>query len=301
MLSFHSLSISDKDWIDRLTIHENSRSADYNFGNMFLWDEKYQQLVAEWEQHLVVLCRNEEYPFFPFPIGNTNLDLVIPEMKQYANAHGFPLVLRGLEAKHRALLESTFPDMFSFKEDRDYADYLYDVDKLISLEGKKYHGKRNHISHFTSSNNWNFRALTNNDFSECRLLTQYWAENKKEGVSNDSYEETQALERSFLHFEDLDLMGGALFVEDQLVAFTIGEKLSDDTFDIHFEKAHADIDGAYPMINREFARMIRVRFPEIRYINREDDMGQENLRKSKLSYYPEIILMKYSAYLESEV
>ena len=82
------------------------------------------------------------------------------------------------------------------------------------------------------------------------------------------------------------------------MAFTAGKSLGGDTYDVFFEKAYSEVQGAYPMINREFARWIRKNHPEIRYLNREDDMGEENLRKAKLSYHPDLLLEKYIAELK---
>ena len=106
--------------------------------------------------------------------------------------------------------------------------------------------------------------------------------------------EHAAIARAFEHYDALDLLGGALFAEGELVGFTVGEKISADTFDVHFEKARADLNGAYPTVNREFVKLVRERYPEIAYINREDDMGLENLRKSKESYDPDILLRKFT-------
>ena len=97
---------------------------------------------------------------------------------------------------------------------------------------------------------------------------------------------------------NLEMEGGLLRVNGQVVAFTMGSRVSDDTFDVQFEKALTQVEGAYPMINREFARWVRAHHPEIVYLNREDDMGEENLRKAKLSYHPDLLLEKYVAELK---
>ena len=111
-------------------------------------------------------------------------------------------------------------------------------------------------------------------------------------------EEHGAIIRAFMRWEALGLEGGVLFADGQCVGFTVGEKISSDTFDVHFEKAYASIPGAYPMVCREFARQIMSDHPEIVYLNREDDMGHENLRSAKLEYRPEFMLRKYTARLK---
>lgn len=293
MLSFHPLSLADKSWIDRHVFEENSRSADFNFGNMFLWDGRYRQMVADDDRHLVTLCCAYEHPVFPFPIGCGDLAPVLADMRDYAAANGFPLVIKGLEERHVALVNALFPGCFDCTEDRDYADYLYSADKLISLAGKKLHGKRNHINRFTAEHDWSFRDLTPELFPDCLALLARWAEDADNAAGTVDGEHA-AIARAFEYYDALGLLGGALFAEGELVGFTVGEKISADAFDVHFEKARADLNGAYPTVNREFVKLVRERYPEIAYINREDDMGLENLRKSKESYDPDILLRKFT-------
>ncbi|MBE7018138.1 MAG: DUF2156 domain-containing protein [Ruminococcaceae bacterium] len=296
MLSFQPLGIGDKKAVDILSAVENSRSADFVFGNMFLWNDKYRQSICISDGRLFVRAEGEHIPIFPFPIGSGDLKEAIEKLLSYANSQGYGLVLRGVELRHKEQLEALFPGHFSFVHDRDYDDYIYSAEKLASLSGKKLHGKRNHINRFEATYpDWHFEPLSKEHFPLCRALLDRWETEVSDGehlVSN----ERQAIELAFEHFETLSLIGGALFVGERLVAFTVGEVISSDCFNVHFEKADAGTDGAYPMINREFVRYIIKKFPQISYVNREDDMGLENLRKSKLSYRPEIILEKYSAH-----
>ncbi|MGN1001492.1 MAG: DUF2156 domain-containing protein [Oscillospiraceae bacterium] len=293
MLSFHPLTLADKPWIDKHVQEEDSRSADFNFGNMYLWDGRYRQLVADSYHRLVILSCAGDTPIYPFPIGGGDIRPVVGEMRDYARAKGFPFVIRGLERDDVDKLEALFPGKFRFTADRDYFDYLYSAEKLATLSGKKLHGKRNHIHRFEEAHQWAFRPLTEELFPDCLALLDRWAAAEEPDAHIAA--ERDAIGRAFDHFNALGLMGGALFAEGRLIAFTLGEKISSDTFDVHFEKAEAEIQGAYPMINREFVRYVREQLPEIAYINREDDMGLLNLRQSKLSYYPDILLEKFTA------
>ena len=124
----------------------------------------------------------------------------------------------------------------------------------------------------------------------CRELSEKWCDNHV-----DADGDKRALDKAFAHFTELEFEGIILYAEAGYpVAFAMGNRISGDTFDVNFEKAFADVQGAYPMINREFARHIHEHHPEIRYLNREDDMGVEGLRKAKESYHP-IFLEKYIA------
>ncbi len=296
MLPFQPLTIGDKSLVDTITAAEDSRSADFVFGNMFLWNDRYRQSICTYGGRLLVRAESEHLPIFPFPIGSGDLAPAIEALRSYANSEGYSLVLRGVESHHKALLEELFPGKFSFIHDRDYDDYIYSAEKLSSLSGKKLHGKRNHINRFEATYpDWHFEPLCPGHFPLCMELLDSWSAGVSEGEHLVS-DERKAIDLAFENYETLGLMGGALFVGNSLAAFTMGQQISSDTFDIHFEKAQGDIDGAYPMINREFVRHILSLLPHIAYINREDDMGLENIRRSKLSYRPDIILEKYSAY-----
>ncbi len=293
MLDLKPIELKDKEWIDRLVAEEDSPSADFNFGNMYMWDASFQQEVGAVGGRLVVCPRYAE-PFFAWPVGGGELAPVLAEMAAHAKAEGSPFVLRGVTADKLPLLHALYPGRVHAAEDRDLWDYLYDSEKLATLSGKKMHGKRNHCNRFEAENQWRYRELTPADLPSCKELLDFWmdgcGEDARDGIDN----EYMAIGRGFSDYQALGLEGGVLFVGDRLCAFTIGERISSDTFDVHFEKALWNVNGAYPMINREFVRQIRQRHPEIRWINREDDTGRDSLRQSKLSYHPDRMVEKYT-------
>lgn len=295
MLTFHKLTLADKERFDAWVREEDSRSADFNFGTMFLWEEAFPRLAADAPYHLVLLGAAGKDPSFLWPIGNSDKAAVIAAAREYAATSGFPLVFRGLEERHVSALEALMPGAFEITEERDWADYVYEADKLATLAGKHLHGKRNHINRFLSENDdWCFEPLRANKFDECWALLEGWTEHADtdQGLPD---EERAAIARAMDNYDALGLVGGALYADGRLIGFTIGEKISGDTFQVRFEKARGDINGAYPMVNREFVRMILDRWPEIHYVNREDDMGLENLRKSKESYCPDFLIRKFTA------
>lgn len=293
MLDLRPIELKDKAWIDRLVAAEDSPSADFNFGNMYMWNPCFQQEVAEVGGRLVVCPRYSE-PFFAWPVGDGELKPVLDVMAAHAAAEGCPFVLRGVTAENLPLLRSLYPDRLGITADRDLWDYLYDSEKLATLSGKKMHGKRNHCNRFEAENQWEYRALRLSDLPACKELLDFWMDACGEDARDGIDDEYMAIGRGFADYEALGLEGGVLFAGGKLCAFTIGEKISSDTFDVHFEKALWSINGAYPMINREFVRQIRQAHPEIRWINREDDTGRDSLRQSKLSYHPERMVEKYT-------
>ena len=294
MIDFHRVTIADKAWVDPIVAEEDSRSADFNFGNIYMWDGAYHQLVTSLGGRMLTKLRWDRQPFFAFPIGSGPLEPALDALAEFAGQRGYPLAIRGITEEHRAQMEQCCPGRFVFTPDRDNFDYLYLAEKLATMGGKKLHGKRNFCNRFEKTHSWEFRRLTRGLIPACmEMLGQWQAEfdTPPDGLE----EEHGAIIRAFMRYVALELEGGALFAEGRLIGFTIGEVISSDTFDVHFEKAFASIPGAYPMVCREFTRQLLADHPQLVYLNREDDMGQANLREAKLEYAPELLLAKYTA------
>ena len=288
-----SLELSDA--LDRYCKTENSRSADYSFANIYMWDERFCQSVALCGDRLVTLLHRKGETYFAFPIGSGSLDPAFSFMREYCRENGIPLRLCGLLHEHVQMLNEYCPSGFEFSEDRDYSDYIYLTEKLAEYPGRHLHSKRNFCNRFEAEHDWKYVPMTKELLGECRELLDSWLHDSAERLTDDISYETSAITRCFDSFELLKLEGGVLYADGRPVGFTVGEVISEDTYCTHFEKAFSDLDGAYPMLCRECARQIQKEHPEISYVNREDDMGNPSLRRSKLSYKPESILIKYLA------
>ena len=196
----------------------------------------------------------------------------------------------------RAELEKAFPDRFNFVSDRDYADYIYLRSDLSTLKGKKFQPKRNHLNKFRSNYpNYTYKPLTSDLIPACLELETQWCRANNCAENQALENERRSMTAALQHLEQLDVIGGVLYVEDEIVAFTFGAPINQTTFDTCVEKANTAVEGAYAMINYEFANHIPSQYI---YINREEDLGLEGLRKAKLSYQPEVILEKYMAELK---
>jgi hypothetical protein len=145
MIDFKAIELSDKKWIDKIVLAEDSRSVDFGFGNMYLWDQRFCQHVAKLGNRLIVKPKYSPPPFFAYPIGTGDLKGVLETMREYSAQNGWPFRLRGVTEKHVEELEAIFPGRFEIIADRDHFDYVYHSEKLATLSGKKLHGKRNHI------------------------------------------------------------------------------------------------------------------------------------------------------------
>lgn len=295
MVQFRTVTLCDKSWVDSIVAAEGSPSADYNFGNIYIWDKRYRQLVCRFGDRMLTKLRYEGRPTFVFPIGSGELRPAVEALRLIAAAEGHPLYIRGITEKHREQLESLYPGSFEYTEDEDCADYIYLAEKLMSYSGKALHSKRNHCNRFEAEREWDFVPLTRELIPGCMDMLDVWTEDNAQRLESSIAVEHDALVRAFAAYERLGLEGGVLRIKGEIAGFTVGEKICGDTFDVHFEKARVDINGAYPMVCREFVRMVTARHPEIKWINREDDMGLEPLRRSKLSYKPEFMVKKYTA------
>lgn len=289
MLNFKKPELSDREWLQRLYACSGYRGAEYTFANLYLWSYFYGE-VAEYEGNLCQRLTFKGMHQYIYPAGCGCKKTVIDRLWQDSREAGKPFVIRSLTRDTMAQLEMLYPGRFTFEENRNAFDYLYPIDTLCELAGKKYQAKRNHINRFVEAHpHWHTEPITAETLDICRKLAQKWYESHP-----DSEADHRALEKAMAHFDELEFEGIILYGEDEPVGFSMGNRISHDTFDVNFEKSFAHIQGAYALVNREFARYIRQKYPEIQFLNREDDMGLENLRKAKESYHP-ILLEKFIA------
>lgn len=291
MLDFRVIDISDKIWIDNLLGLSDFQGCEYSFANNLAWRRLSNSVIARFKDFYISCALNDGAPTFTFPAGAGDFREVFAEMKEFADSKGAPFVITGVTEKTLCAIGSVFgSDGFTVTESRDYSDYIYAAEDLAELKGKKYHGKRNHLKKLYAMN-WKYEDISDENIDDAILFcTENY--NEKCGWENySSVAEQFALHIFFTDFQTLGLRGGLIRVDGKVQAVTIGEKINSDTLCTHIEKANAEIDGSFAAINCEFAKRNAA---DVKYINREEDLGIEGLRKAKLSYYPEYILKKYS-------
>lgn len=294
MLSFHPIDLACRPKLVEKLYAAPDRGCEYTFGNLYIWKDVYKTKAALQDGFLFVRF-DEVTQSYLFPVGEGDLAAAMEAILADCDARGVPFHMVAASAADKAALETLFPDRFAFHPSRDFAEYVYNSADLIELRGKKYHGKRNHLSRFMKTYpDHLFEPITPDNIGEVTAFNDRWYEAFADGSESLS-EERLASERALRHLFDLNLTGGLLRVDGRVQAFAVGEPINKDTFCVHIEKANYDIAGAYPAINQMFAR----RFcKDYLYINREDDVGDEGLRKAKLSYYPAEITEKYVVVLK---
>ncbi|MDR0745192.1 MAG: phosphatidylglycerol lysyltransferase domain-containing protein [Mediterranea sp.] len=296
MIPFKDLMLEDKETITKYTMNSNRRNCDLSFSNLCSWRFLYDTQFVEIDGFLVLKFRAREKLAYMTPVGEGDLKKVIVALEENAREEKEDFYMLGVTPDMKEEIEAAMPGRFTFTANRDYADYIYLRTDLANLTGKKYQSKRNHINKFKKIYHYEYIPLSPEHIRECLRLEAEWCKTnhceEQEGMLN----ERRAIVYALTHFEKLGLTGGLLCVNSKIAAFTFGMPINRDTFGVHVEKADTNIDGAYAMINYEFANHIPEQYT---YVNREEDLGVEGLRKAKLSYQPAIILEKSETKLTS--
>lgn len=312
MIDFKPITLADKALVERYVGASECRNCDMAFANMFCWRAVYDSALAEVEGFLIIRFRIDGGHRLGYmqPLGEGDFTPLLPLLAEDARGHGQRLRLVGLTTEGCEQVRRSGFGAFAFSTPRDLSDYIYNAEEISTLPGRRYQAKRNHINRFVAEYDYRYEPLTADRFAECLSLENRWRRQREASaaqslaafadlsaqpageLSTELSAEQQAMREAFDHFEALGLRGGCLYVGDRLVAFTYGSPINHDTFDCHVEKADTAYNGAFTMINRLFAERLS---GEFLYINREEDLGLEGLRRAKLSYHPAFLLDKCTA------
>lgn len=299
MIDFKHITLEHKEWYEKKLAEEGERGCEYSFANLYLWG---RQTVAEVAGCAVFFSQFNRKSVYPFPVGNGDKKAALDAIIADAAERGIPCRITGLTEGDKEMLEEFCQGRFRIHSDRDAHDYIYLKDDLALLQGKKYHRKRNHLKRFKDAYpTYTCEVLGDGNTDEANELLKLWyAERAETDPDSDFLMEKCAVAKALRDREALGLAGYLLKTDGKACAIAIGSKISADTFDVHFEKALTRVTGAYTAINQEFAAYISEAFPEVKYLNREEDMGIPGLRRAKTSYYPHHMIEKWWACLPEE-
>lgn len=296
MIPFKDITLEDRELIQSFTLHSQRRNCDLSFVNLWSWLFLYQTKFAVMDGYLLLRFYAGDELVYMMPIGKGDVKPVIEALIEDAAQMGAKFCMLGVCVGMKADLEAAMPGRFVFTEDRDYFDYIYMRSDLATLKGKKYQSKRNHINKFkTQYPDYEYKELTPELVPECLKLEEEWcqANNCSEQVALGA--ERASMTAALNNMEQLGLTGGVLHVNGKIAAFTYGAPINHETWDVCVEKANTEIEGSYTLINYEYANHIPEQYI---YINREEDLGLDGLRKAKMSYHPAILLEKCMAELK---
>ena len=268
--------------------YEQSKCCEFSFANNYLWSPFYSSDYAIIQDMLVFRSSRNEIsvgvPLAKSLESEKNLKEVLLFLEEYFKEEARKFRMHSVTEEKFNLMEEIFPGKYQVEYYRDDADYIYETKKLMTLAGKKLHGKRNHINKFKQNYpGWSYESLNKENMEECLEMAEEWKRRNLCGEKDAKHAEFCVTRRAIKNFEQLNLKGGIIRADGKIVAFTLGEELNKDMLVIHIEKAYADIQGAYPMINQQF---LLHEAEGYQYVNREEDAGAEGLRKAKMSYYP---------------
>ena len=337
-LIFKDIELSDSKWIRELFSAPGFNSEDYNFTFQFLWKNTFRSKVARIGDLALVQYNMNGRKSYLMPVGRADEHQVADIINSMLNENSLlgddgTLVFYGVLPSQMDFLERYFGGRFTSEISRMGADYIYDAQALKTLSGKKYQAKRNFANGFRRLYRWRFEPICESNMEECLQMNDEWG--RRNGCGQDFWKNNEfcAVRVALNNYKALDLDGGLLRVFPQekpekagtaevpgnqtaqdipeggrVVAFTIGERTSSDTLLVHIEKALTEYRGAYQAMSQEFlgymdgVRRQRENIPEgtpaFTLVNREDDSGDENLRKAKMEYHPIEIKEKYLVFLK---
>ena len=303
-MQWKEIEITDRELLQRAFENINSQASEMSFANMYMWRYNYNTRINVIENMLCMVSDSRRFipfAFCPVPLGvfqPEEFRKAVMALKVYFNDQGWKLMFGRVEEKNLALFKRCPDFRATFKKIDANSDYVYNTESLIALAGKKLSSKRNHINKFLREyGSFEYVEINKDNITECKRIFDEWCE-KNDDCECEVKEECEKWACSELldNWDRIPGLKGALIgVNGRFQAFTIGEMLNSDTAVIHIEKGNTDINGIYPLINREF---IAGTFSHTRFVNREEDMGKAGLKQAKSSYHPAAKIHKYNIYPE---
>lgn len=299
MIDFQKIDLSQADAYRQILSGCGERGCEYSLVNLYMWG---RQKIALLNGCLAFFSQYERRSVYPFPVGDGDLRAVLDAIIHDAGVRGLECRLVAMTATDCTVLEELYPGKFSFHPDRTYCDYIYKIEDLATLPGRKFQRKRNHLNRFRQNHpDCRMVQITEALLPQVKAMAETWyAQRLASDPTGDFQLEQRALDRAFDHWTELGLEGAVLMEDGKIFAMTAGSMLNENTFDVHFEKALEDVDGAYAAINQAFSAHLHDKYPALRWLNREDDLGLPGLRKAKLSYCPDHLVVKFWANLLEE-
>lgn len=281
-MDWKKLTIDSREELQKF-LKNKFETSDMNFTNLFLWSfsENIQYTVENEILYIKGFYEGNEYYFSPVS-KDDNKDKIITAVKKIKEKNGKIVFIP--ESYKEFLKED-----FIVTEERDSFDYIYLQEDLAELKGRKFSSKKNKINKFKKTYNFTYEKISRENIEDIRIFQREWTENRKEDTIIIS--ETMGIEELLNNYEILELRGGVVKVNGKIVAYAIGEKLTENMGVIHIEKGIFDYQGSYQMINMYVAKE---EFSDVELMNREDDFGSLGLREAKLSYQPIKFIKKYS-------
>lgn len=287
-LYFKPLSLTDIPRINSILSKYPSHSCDYSIGGIFMWIDYFDYQYAIYDDTLFLMGKDQEYPFFYRPIGRLPKSESYEIILDYCKENGiFPRII----SDQMMLVDDITDELNSTRYRKEWMEYLYDIDKFIGFPGKKMEKKRNHYNYFLNHYpDFKIAPISEKNFDVLKKFTESF-EIQHGGDRTFDYESKQTLD-VLQNFNKYPFIGLAIKIGDKIEGYTFGEIIGDTLF-AHVEKGNSEIRGIYQILASSLCKAAKTRFPDLKYVNREEDMGYEALAKSKMSYHPSAFVLKH--------
>lgn len=295
MLEWSIPEAEDEDWINSCIAVSGTMASDASFANIYLLRNKYSTKISRYKDFIIRKYSGKGARCgYTFPLGKGDVAKALAEIEKDAKECGERLQFAFVTEEQKEVLENAMPARFCYSSDAGDSDYIYLRSELASLSGKAFHKKKNHFSKFVRTYpDYKYYEIGACNIYDAQKVADAWYYEHLQAEDASQLAEYKAIKEALDNFEELGLIGGIIYVNDSPCAMTIASKINENTVDVHFEKAVGEyaLNGGYAAINKLFSEKLG----GVTWLNREEDIGIEGLRKAKLSYRPKIMLKKYSA------
>ena len=295
MLEWSIPEAEDEDWINSCIAVSGTMASDASFANIYLLRNKYSTKISRYKDFIIRKYSGKGARCgYTFPLGKVDVAKALAEIEKDAKECGERLQFAFITEEQKEVLENAMPARFCYSSDAGDSDYIYLRSELASLSGKAFHKKKNHFSKFVRTYpDYKYYEIGACNIYDAQKVADAWYYEHLQDEDASQLAEYKAIKEALENFEELGLIGGIIYVNDSPCAMTIASKINENTVDVHFEKAVGEyaLNGGYAAINKLFSEKL----DGVTWLNREEDIGIEGLRKAKLSYRPKIMLKKYSA------
>lgn len=293
MLDFKKIEFSDIPILKAYFNAYPARQCDRAIGSTVMWRDYFNNCYAVHDGTIILSSNFKNEVCFTHPIGR-NPDGAFTELEKYCDKNGIDMVLATVNKNELPKLLERYPQSI-VEADRNWFDYLYEKDAIMNLVGRKYATPRNHINKFKKLyTDWSFTEISKDDLPELIEFTRNFTFNAEKDESANL--ELEMCIEVLENYDVYGMLGGVLRVDDRIIGYSIGEIIGDTLF-CHIEKADISYHGAYQMVTNQFLRMYADN-ETVKFVNREEDCGDEGLRRSKLSYNPVELLEKNTIYIK---
>lgn len=294
MLEFRDITLEDKVMFDKWIKTPDQEISELNFTNFYMWRLENGFRYTIHSGFFVIISiplKGEPYAFCPIGEGSESaFNSILEELKEYFYKNSLKLTFMKCNKEQAERIKAYFKENSVLESDRDNCDYLYLTEDMIHLKGKKFDAKRNHINKFKKNSQFEFLSMKEEHIEECIRINNEWCKTMNCNKVNHLFCENRANLELIKNFRFLGCEGALIKVNDKFEAFTMGEMLNSQTAVIHIEKGNFAIPGIYQFINQQFCENT---WKSTQFINREQDLGLEGLRKAKESYHPLRLVEKY--------